>query len=222
MKTISIKELEPIQCYEWLLKKHYARRKTPINKAFGLVIDNFVVGVCTFAIPASRFNFSRQPYELNRLIVNEGLGSNILSKFLSMCLKSFGESAIIVSYADENFGHHGYIYQATNWIYTGRSSAEKKIFVNGKELHRRTLYDKYGTSSISKLEKLGLVVTFKKQLGKHRYFQFTGNKKEKKSLRKEVINKYDVLNYPKGDNTRYDCGSDLLQRVEDHQIVGVV
>jgi len=206
---VEIKKINPVDCKEWLLTKHYAKRMTPINKAFGLVINNSIVGVCTFAIPASRFEFSLQPYELNRLVVNENLGKNILSQFVGMCLREFGESAIIVSYADENYGHHGYIYQATNWIYTGRSSAEKRMFVNGQELHRRTLYDKYGTSSIPELEKLGLNITYNKQLGKHRYFQFTGTKKDSKILKEEVILKYGTQPYPKGNNTRYDSGNDI-------------
>ena len=190
----------------------------PINKAFGLIVDDSIVGVCTFAIPASRFEFSLQPYELNRLVVNEGLEKNTLSQFVGMCLKNFNDAAIIVSYADENYGHHGYIYQATNWIYTGRSSAEKKMFVDGKELNRRTLYDKYGTSSIPKLEELGLVITFEKQLGKHRYFQFCGNKKEKRKLKDEVIQKYGMFNYPKGDNTRYDSGRDIVKKIKHETI----
>lgn len=206
---MEIKKINPVDCKEWLLNKHYARRMTPINKAFGLVINNSIVGVCTFAIPASRFEFTLQPYELNRLVVNENLGKNVLSQFVAMCLKQFGESAIIVSYADENYGHHGYIYQATNWIYTGRSSAEKRMFVNGQELHRRTLYDKYGTSSIPELEKLGLNITYNTQLGKHRYFQFTGTKKDIKKLKEEVILKYGIKPYPKGNNTRYDSGNDI-------------
>ena len=211
---MEIKKITPVDCKDWLLNKHYAKRMTPINKAFGLVIDNVIVGVCTFAIPASRFEFSIQPYELNRLVINENLGKNILSKFVGMCLREFGETAIIVSYADENYGHHGYIYQATNWIYTGRSSAEKRMFVNGQELHRRTLYDKYGTSSIPKLEEIGLKITFEKQLGKHRYFQFTGNKKDRKKLKEEVIMKYGTQPYPKGDNIRYDSGKDIKQQIK--------
>lgn len=212
--SINIKKINPIDCKKWLLNKHYAKRMTPINKAFGLVINNCIVGVCTFCIPASRFEFSIQPYELNRLVVNENLGKNILSQFVGMCLRNFGEPAIIVSYADENYGHYGYIYQATNWIYTLRSSSEKKIFVNGRELHRRTIYDKYGTSSIPKLEEMGLVITFKKQLGKHRYFQFTGTKKDIKKLKNEVILKYGTHPYPKGKNTRYDSGNDIIINIQ--------
>jgi hypothetical protein len=220
---MELKIIKPTDCKKWLLEKHYAKRMTPINKAFGLVINGHIVGVCTFAIPASRFEFSKQPYELNRLVINENIGDdvikpkNILSKFVSMCLNNFGEDAIIVSYADENYGHHGYIYQATNWIYTGRSSAEKRMFVNGQELHRRTLYDKYGTSSIEGLRDKGLEITFEKQVGKHRYFQFTGTKKQRNMFKSELLKKYKPLPYPKGDNRRYDSGIDIKDKIAIEQ-----
>lgn len=84
--------VEILKNYEyepWLLKKHYAKRIPNISICFGLIIDDKIEGICTFGSPGSRFNFSIQPYELNRLVVNEGLGKNILSKFVSKCLKLF-------------------------------------------------------------------------------------------------------------------------------------
>lgn len=60
---------------------------------------------------------------------------------------------------------------------------------------------------------MGLKITFKKQLGKHRYFQFTGNKKDIRKLKREVIFKYGTQPYPKGNNIRYDSGSDIKQMV---------
>ena len=38
---------------------------------------------------------------------------------VSKCLKLLPRPMIIVSYSDTRQGHNGYIYQATNWIYTG-------------------------------------------------------------------------------------------------------
>ena len=121
-------------------------------------------------------------------------------------------SHIIVSYADENWGHHGYIYQATNWIYTGKSSQEKIILVDGVETHRWTIYSKYGTSSIPALIAAGHSIEYKEQTGKHRYFQVTGNKKEKKKLRNEIIDKYGSVEYPKGENSRYDSGENIYHK----------
>lgn len=192
-------------CEDWLLNKHYLKRMPTIAVAFGLVIDGKVEGICTFSSAVARFDLSQTPYELSRLVLNEKFERNTLSWFLSRCLKMFPKSAIIVSYADENWGHHGYIYQATNWIYTGLSSSERRIFVNGVEVHRRTLYQRYGTSSIPKLKEMGYDITFDEQVGKHRYFYVTGNKRERSNLRKELESKYDTLPYPKGQNSRYDA-----------------
>jgi len=210
---MTVIELTSSICKKWLLEKHYAKRMPPINVAFGVMVEKRLQGVCTFAIPASRFSFSKQPYELNRLVTNDDLPKNTLSFFVGKALQMFPEPSIIVSYADENYGHHGYIYQATNWIYTGRSSAEKRVFLDGKELHRRTLYDKYGTSSIPKLKDMGFDVEVKKQLGKYRYFQTTGDKSDKRKFKKEILEKYDELPYPKGENQNYDSGEPIKQRL---------
>tara|TARA_R100001198_G_C5208295_1_gene194630 strand:+ start:289 stop:951 length:663 start_codon:yes stop_codon:yes gene_type:complete len=202
-KVMTIKTNE---CKEWLLYKHYAKRIPPIQFAFGLFdIKNTMEGICTLSIPASRFNLSLDVYELNRLVSNDNLPKNTLSYFVSKVLKKIPTKKIIVSYADKNQNHHGYIYQATNWIYTGFSTVEKKIIVNGKELHRRTLYDTYGTSSIDKLKKKGLSIEQIEQYGKHRYFYILDNKKNRKKIFQEIKNKYGTMPYPKGDNKRYDA-----------------
>lgn len=48
---------------------------------------------------------------------------------------------LIVSYADPEQGHHGGIYQACNWVYTGPSSKAVKIFYKGKWSHKKTVDD---------------------------------------------------------------------------------
>ena len=99
----------------------------------------------------------------------------------------------IVSYADPNNGHHGYIYQATNWIYTGVSTPKHRyIFEDGSEFDIRRGIDKKGTV----VDKVLLEPT-------HRYLYLNGNKRD---LRKMISDlKVDRLSYPKGDNTNYDA-----------------
>lgn len=46
---------------------------------------------------------------------------------------------LIVSFADTSQGHHGGIYQAGNWIYSGQGSAAKFYMIRGKLTHPRTL-----------------------------------------------------------------------------------
>lgn len=191
--------IENSQCKEYILNIHYAKRLPPIEVAFGLYINNTLRGVCTFSTPASRFEMKPQPYELNRLVVDLGLPKNTLSKFVSKCLKSFPKKpSIIVSYADPNFGHQGYIYQATNWIYNGLTNQRNIFFIDGIEYHERTVFDKFGTVSKNKIEEKGHKVVLVKSKPKHRYFYLLGSKKFKKSI--------DIKHfpYPKGDNTRYE------------------
>jgi hypothetical protein len=46
---------------------------------------------------------------------------------------------LIVSFADTSQGHHGGIYQAGNWIYTGRGASARFYMIQGKLTHPRTL-----------------------------------------------------------------------------------
>lgn len=67
---------------------------------------------------------------------------------------------LIVSYADPDAGHHGGIYQAGNWVYTGPSSTAIKVFYKGKWSHKKTVDDAgVNQSSLAK----------KRVPGKHRY-----------------------------------------------------
>jgi hypothetical protein len=59
---------------------------------------------------------------------------------------------LLVSYADLNQGHEGRIYQASNWVFVGKTGYEAGIMLKGKLTHRRTINSKYGTSDIEWLQ----------------------------------------------------------------------
>lgn len=46
---------------------------------------------------------------------------------------------LVVSYADSEKGHHGGIYQAGNWVYTGRSQGSIEWFHEGRWKHNREM-----------------------------------------------------------------------------------
>ncbi len=197
---MEIKPINSKDTYDFILNKHYAQRKPSISFSFGLFIDNNLEGILTIGKPASNslcegvcgIGYKDRVYELNRLVVNEGLPKNSLSMFVGTVLRMLkNEDMIIVSYADEAMNHNGYIYQATNFIYTGKTKERTdKYTPNGK--HSRHYTDEY--NHIRKLRS-----------SKHRYIYFTG--KSKKYLLKEL--KYDILPYPKGDNSKYVLGEKL-------------
>jgi len=200
--------------YEWLEHKHYAHRlPAVITNSFGLFLDGKLEGVCTYSPPPRMYNngdnlfkndLKVKTIELNRLCINEGLPKNILSYFVSgtfKLLKNSLSQLCLVSYADSNQNHHGYIYQATNWIYTGLTISRDIVYdESGTEVHTRTIGHRLGSSSREMLEQNNFV--YVKQKGKHRYFQFIGSKTQLKTMRKNF--KFEALPYPKGDNQRYD------------------
>jgi len=213
-----VKSIKNQECKDWFLNKHYAKRLPSISFAYGLYINNRLEGVCSFGRPMSHtlikgaLNglYENSFLELNRLVVNEGLKKNTLSFFVSQCFKQLPKPMVLVSYADTSQNHHGYIYQATNWIYTGLSSKFTDYAVKGLEhMHHSSIEDSVGRYDKNKnidkhtllKEKYGEKLYLKERPRKHRYFYFLGTKKDKKIMLKNLS--YTICNYPKGDNKRY-------------------
>lgn len=76
---------------------------------------------------------------------------------------------LIVSFADTSQGHHGGIYQAGNWIYSGQGHAAKFYMINGKLTHPRTLGSSGLVQNINGAKKLDKNATVINVHGKHRY-----------------------------------------------------
>jgi hypothetical protein len=210
-----VKSIDSFLCNEWLLKKHYLKRKTSFSYSFGLYKDKILVGVLTFgnAIPLtmkkSLFgeNYMDLVYELNRLCTNDDLDKNANSFFISKAFKLLPKPMIIVSYADKSVGHTGYIYQATNFIFTGESHTQLDWKLKGYEhLHSRTLMDEFAfqPDRVKKLkEKYGDDLYQVRRESKYRYVYVLADKKTKKLIMSKK--QFDINPYPKGDNKRYDA-----------------
>jgi hypothetical protein len=208
----SVKSIDSYLCREWFLKKHYAKRIPPVEFSFGLYDDKSILqGVISYGTPVSSglrnlWNGEFKLMELNRLVVNDGLEKNTLSFFVSQSLKYLPKPLVLVSYADTSKNHHGYIYQATNWIYTGLSVPFKDYYVKGMEhLHNGTIMD-MSRGQENRVEwlkqKFGDKLIQIDRPRKHRYFLFLGNKTQLKKIKSMMP--YEILPYPKGDNIRYD------------------
>ena len=108
-----------------------------------------------------------------------------------------------MSYADTNWNHHGYIYQALGWLYTGGTNPERAYIDREGKLHRpRHIHIKAGLEreDTAELEKAGFHRIMQKP--KHRYLKFLGDRREVRRMRKALV--YSVLSYPKGDNNEYE------------------
>jgi hypothetical protein len=212
VKVLPIKNEET---YPWLLQKHYAKRIPQIMHAFGLYNDdNRLIGVVTYGIPASPAlcmgicgkEYSDKVLELNRLCL-ENNTKNESSFLVSNSIKLLPKPTIVVSYADTGQGHVGYVYQATNFIYTGLSANRVDWTVKGLEhKHSKTLSDGMTLESIK--EKYGEDFYYTERSRKHRYILFHGSKTDKKIMRSKL--NYEVAPYPKGDSERYDSGKAVM------------
>lgn len=219
MISYEVYSVSNFQCQEWLLYKHYAKRVPAIEYSFGLYYDKVLIGVCTFGPPPRVMNNAESIFktirvktlELNRLCVNDNLPKNTLSFFVGKCLNLLPNPCCVVSYADYTFGHQGYIYQATNWIYTGLNQIhERQVFLNGKEVHPRTACS-MGFTNITEWAKNNKDVTLGDYTKKHRYFKFIGSKTMKQKMLSDLI--YTVVDYPKGDNKNYDSSHKITVQV---------
>lgn len=179
----------------WVMNRHYARRRPSISHAFGLFESGLLVGVVTYGAPASPclcvgvcgVKNKSIVLELNRLCVGTST-PNATSFLVGGSLRMLPRPRIVVSYADTSMGHVGYVYQATNFLYTGCTKP------------RTDMASKDGKHS---RHNMGDVSLRQYRSAKHRYITFVGTRKEKAVLRSQL--RYEVIPYPKGDIRRYDA-----------------
>lgn len=155
-------------CLNW----HYSKA-VPVGKLvkIGVWENDRFIGVILFAYGAN--NNMAKAYGLNFTecveLVRIALTSHVhpVSKILSIALRLLKQQSpglkLIVSYADPEQGHHGGIYQATNWIYAGMTKSQVVRFYKNKWSHMRSI----NSTNISKEAKKNLPK--RKTLPKHIY-----------------------------------------------------
>lgn len=218
----TILQIDPKTAREFLLPRHYSGRAPNIHTAFGWYTgkpfsEDELKAVCTFGKPATNQlcvgicgeEYADSVFELNRLCRLEDWNEP-LSAFVGACLRRLrSNNWIIVSYSDTAMNHHGYIYQACNFIYTGVTKERTDMFApNGK--HSRHANGEYQ----------GRYRTIRS--AKHRYIYFCTFNKHKKREWMEAL-KYPICEYPKGDNNEdYKLGDFLKPIVIDSKTGKVV
>jgi hypothetical protein len=78
--------------------------------------------------------------ELTRIALTKHVTpvSKIIRIALTFLKKQSPGMRLVISFADPSHGHHGGIYQATNWIFCGQSAPTKQyVRPDGKMLHNR-------------------------------------------------------------------------------------
>jgi hypothetical protein len=130
-------------CLNW----HYSK-SLPAGKVVkvGAWENGKFIGVVLFSWGANH-NLSK-PYELVMTecceLVRVALTRHVtpVSRIITIAIKLLKKQSqglrLVISYADTSQGHHGGIYQATNWIYTGTILQASTAEYKGKVAHKRT------------------------------------------------------------------------------------
>ena len=159
-------------CETW----HYSRR-LPSGKLvkIGVWEDGKFIGVVLFGLGATP-NLSKaygismtECCELTRVALRTH--ATPVSRIVAIAIKKLVAFCpgvrLIVSFADTAQGHHGGIYQAGNWIYSGSVRLDTWV-IKGKKMHPRSVVAKYGTQADATIK--GIDPNAHKIWGnKHRY-----------------------------------------------------
>lgn len=110
-------------------------------------------------------------WELSRLWAPNNHEPNLLTLAIGRCvrvLNSIERPEILVSYADPNVGHEGFVYRAASWIYDGRC-AESRAYQrdDGTTAARRTFHSGNVGMTKEEIERSGWREV--RVEGKHRY-----------------------------------------------------
>jgi hypothetical protein len=129
-------------CKNW----HYTA-SLPVGKLVkvGIWEQNKFVGVVLFAWGMNKSLGSPYGLMMNECceLVRVAMTRHdcAVSRVLALSMKFLKSQSsglrAVVSFADPAAGHHGGIYQAGNWLYTGQSAASYEWRLDGKRLNKR-------------------------------------------------------------------------------------
>ena len=226
--SFEVQELDKDTARQMVMDHHYSGRCPGMKYSYGLYECGRLVGCVVYSIPASYtlcngvcgVEYRSHVVELARLVITTST-PNAASSLVGQSLSAMPDH-VVVSYADcnEHVGHVGYVYQATNWTYTGQGNAEPVYLLEADHPSgmRAGTPISYTRRHIDKKARdlgfdwregasTGPGLVRKPMVGKHRYVYFTGGKKFKRAAR--VALKYKIKPYPKGSTRRH--GGNIMQ-----------
>jgi len=176
------------------IKNHYLQTKASCTYAFALVEKQTdeIIGVILYGNPTAPTTMDicgesnrKNVIEITRLWIKDSTPKNTESFFIGNTLKLVPKP-IIVAFADPDANHIGIVYQASNFLYTGKSERGGKVIsIKNNNIHNKTLWTQYKTASKIR-EVFGAEnVYYKPYSTKYRYV-YIKDKKIKDQLRYEI------------------------------------
>lgn len=215
----SKKEKDEVKLF--IESNHYSHKMPQaIKYRFGMYINDELFGVSIFSIPSNQFAvtsiFENETQhiciELSRVFTLDSTPKNFESYCISKMFKYIKYNTkydVVLSYADPNFKHVGYLYQALNGMYLGETAQEVRyIMPTGELITRRGLGRSNGDSEKEHVKRiLDMGATKIKMKGKHKYLFFTCDKRRKGDLIKKM--KCKQYSYPKLNNLAFPTSTEM-------------
>ena len=201
--NFTVEEIPRKSIVQFIEKHHYSHNVNGVQSLyhFGLYGEgNFglpkMIGAMMYAIPsmpatAAKYNpiNPSRCMELRRLCCIDDTPKNTESYFIGKTLRWLKQNTdieVVVSFADQHYGHAGTIYKASNFDYLGETAPGQVLMVDGREMHSRSLNQKdrpYGRELKRRYDEGDPNIFFKKRKPKHIYTYYL-NKKIKRKIKK--------------------------------------
>lgn len=182
--------------------------------AFGIYFEDYCGGVVVFGQEYTenlgvwdKYDYTGKILLLNRGVCLHWAPINTNSKLIMSAIKMLPDKyKVITATTDHLAGEIGTIYQACNFVYVGsmresnpnvkcRSADREAWIIHGKLYGSRNIRQKIGSQKKEDILRVYPDAVKVKQNSKHRYFLFTGSKKEQ-SYHKSKI-EHLIRPYPK-------------------------
>lgn len=154
VKDFEVHLCERSEITKFIEEHHYSHNINGCiaDYCFKLVYNNEIIGAMFYgrmAMANQWKRFGTEPedvIELRRLVCIDDTPRNTESYFIGSTLRYLKKNTkikTVVSYADQEYGHSGIIYRASNFEYKGFKKGAKVIIYNGKQYHDKSIRTKY-------------------------------------------------------------------------------
>ena len=204
-----VREISRQAALPYIKEHHYLHRECPITRVYGLFVDDSIlaecVGVAAFGPGAyttlHKKLFGSKGETYRRLIINfsrmwvkDEMPRNTESWFIGQVLRMLPKPAIVCAYAQPDAGHIGAIYQATGWLYLGKTKSFWSAQIDPKK-HRKSFTNKVKRNArIREIIRQGITAKVK-YTSKHLYIKILGSRKFVKQATADLV--VPVKEYPK-------------------------
>lgn len=204
VRDMTVARVSTRDVQEFARRYHYTGVGNNANWRWGLWHGATLHGVVSYNLPtrsvcASVFGEEHlhQVWHMGRLVLSEDSPRNSESRLIGGSLRAiereYPNTWAVLTYAATDAGHLGYVYQATNALYTG-SAGDPWFYIDSDGRRRGTHLNGH---AVTEARAADMGWTRHKGGPKHRYLYILGSKTQRRQRR--ALLRYPVLPYPKAE-----------------------